>query len=306
MGTSLALEIEAPTRDVGLAASEKAVRVIEAVEARLSTWREDSELSLVNRQPVGRPLSISTDLSSWLTRARSWSERTDGSFEPSVGALVDLWGLRTGGVEAAPTDVALAAALASVGRARWSLAEEHVTRLAEGTRFEEGAFGKGAALDLAAKAAREAGATTVAIDLGGQWIFEGRPATCAVAHPLDRSRPFVTLERPTGSFSTTGNSERGISVAGKRLGHVLDPKTGRPARDWGSLTVWAPSAFDADVLSTALYVMGPEAAVRWAADEPDVEVLCLEVVESANPERRVRVHASSAFRGAIPSVPSAR
>ncbi|MEX1025763.1 MAG: FAD:protein FMN transferase [Planctomycetota bacterium] len=299
LGTWLELELGAVDRATALAASGAAVRAIEAVEARLSTWRDDSELARLNRQPVGEPLALSPELSGWLQRARGWCERTGGTFDPSVGALVSLWGLRAGGVAEAPDDAALGEARAGLGR--WSTAEGYATRLDARVVFEEGAFGKGAALEAGLEAARAAGAHDARIDLGGQLAFLGRAASVDVAHPDRRDEVVATLRRAGGSFATTGNSERGIVVAGVPLAHVLDPRTGCPAPDWGSLTVWAPRALDADALSTALYVLGPARAVRWADENTDVEVLALERTDDGS----LLHHASRAFVRALnPSTPN--
>ena len=80
----------------------------------------------------------------------------------------------------------------------------------------------------------------------------------AIAHPRDRQKPVVTLALSNLSASTSGNSERGKTVAGRRIGHELDPRTGEPAPDFGSVTVVGPSGLIADILSTAFFVLGPE------------------------------------------------
>lgn len=67
-----------------------------------------------------------------------------------------------------------------------------------------------------------------------------------------------------------------MTVGGEHIGHVLDPRTGQPARDFGSLTVWAKTAFAADCLSTGLYVLGPDSALAWAARAPEIEVVVIE------------------------------
>src|SRR5262249_46612381 len=84
----------------------------------------------------------------------------------------------------------------------------------------------------------------------------------------------VRLAIDGGSVATSGTSDGGIEVQGRRYGHLLDPRTGRPAPDFGSLTVWAADPLQADCLSK-LYVLGPERAVAWAAAHPGVEVLAL-------------------------------
>src|SRR5262245_2042824 len=113
MGTDLALEVTAPTRDQALAASEAAVRAIEAVEARLSTWRDDSELARLNAAPAGQPFALSPELERDLEQARDLWRATDGLFDPGVGALVRAFGLRAGG--RTPSEEELARAKAAGG-----------------------------------------------------------------------------------------------------------------------------------------------------------------------------------------------
>jgi FAD:protein FMN transferase len=257
MGTSLEIHVEAAGRDQALAASERAVAAIEAAEDRLSTWRDDSELARLNSSPVGQPVSLSPALASDLEGARRCWEETDGAFDPAVGRLVQAWGLRSGGRKPDPEE--LRNAVESI-RERTDLV------------LEEGGFGKGAGL---ADALRALGSVTRAwLDLGGQTAVLGRWEV-PVADPRFRERPVVVLTIDGGSVSTSGNSERGIVVDGERLGHILDPRSGRPAPDFGSLTVWTADPLRADCLSTGLYVMGPESALGWAADHPGVEVLVL-------------------------------
>ena len=105
-----------------------------------------------------------------------------------------------------------------------------------GARIEEGGFGKGAGLDAALAAARAmAPGAHIELDFGGQLAWTGRraPVEVAVADPRDRSRAVLalTLDAAAGSLSTSGNSEHPTVVDGVRIGHLLDPRTGRPARD---------------------------------------------------------------------------
>lgn len=288
MGTELVLHVEAATRAQALKASERAVRAIEAAEARLSTWREDTELARLNRAPVGEAVELSGELAGELARVHALWRATDGAFDPGVGALVRAWGLRTGG--RAATDEELRAALGAGGLASLELAGARATRRAD-VVLEEGAFGKGAGLDAALDALVAAGATAGRIDLGGQWIAFGEPVTLGVADPRARERTVATVTVERGSIATTGNSERSIVVAGERRSHVLDPRTGRLADDWGSVTVHAPDALTADALSTGLFVLGPDAALAFARDHEGIDVLTLEPTE-----RGLRLRASEGWR----------
>lgn len=277
MGTSLDVAIEADDRETALLASERAVSALEATEARLSTWREDSELARLNQAPAGAPVALSESLAADLAAARWCWERTGGAFDPGVGPLVRAWGLREGG--RLPTEDELRDAVTVTGLDGLRLDGRIAVRAEAGLVLEEGGFGKGAGLAEALTALAEIpGVRRAALDLGGQVALlarAGAPWTVPVADPRHRDREVIALTVEQGSVSTSGNSERGIVVEGRRIGHLLDPRTGRPAPDFGSLTVWTADPLAADCLSTGLYVMGPEAALDWAAAHPGVEVLAL-------------------------------
>jgi thiamine biosynthesis lipoprotein len=295
MGTRLDLTVEAPDRATALAASEKAVAALEAAEARLSTWREDGELARFNRSPVGAPFALSSTLAAELQSARQCWEETGGAFDPTVGPLVAAWGLRSGG--RLPSAAELRQALAATGMAGFALRGGMAVRLRSGVAVEEGGFGKGAGLKAAVAALAASGATAATLDLGGQLaVFGPGHWELAVADPGRRDRPVVTLAIDRGSVATSGNSERGIVVGGRRYGHLLDPRTGRPAPDFGSLTVWTDDPLTADCLSK-LYVLGPERAVAWAAAHPGVEVLAL--LPSG---KGVRALASRGLKGRLAAV----
>jgi thiamine biosynthesis lipoprotein len=296
MGTSLEIEVEAADRAVALAASERAVEALEAAEARLSTWREDTELARLNRAPAGEPQRLSPALARDLAAARSCWEETAGAFDPAVGALVRAWGLRAGGRR--PDEAERRAAIAAGDFAALRLEDGGIAvRERADLVLEEGGWGKGAGLRDALAALEQTGAARASLDLGGQVAVLGRGWTVPVADPRRRDRPVAELSIDGGSVSTSGNSERGIVVDGERLGHILDPRTGAPAPDFGSLTVWTTDPLRADCLSTGLYVLGPDWALAWAKAHPGVEVLVLETEGD-----RLRALASPGLRGRLKSL----
>jgi len=293
MGTALAVEVEGAERALALRASEAAVRAIEAAEERLSTWNETSELARLNRAPLGAWQPLSVELEADLAAARALALETGGAFDPGLGALVAAWGLRTGGRQ--PGSEELAAALAEGGIAAFEFAPGRARRLRTLAAIEEGGFGKGLALDQAGAAARAAGATGFLLDLGGQVLVHGaRPRELLLADPRERARPVLALTLQAGSLATSGNGERGITVAGERRGHLLDPRSGAPAPDFGSLSVLAPDATRADGLSTGLYVQGPEAALRHAARYPELAVIVLQ-----SDARGLHARLSPSLRGRV-------
>lgn len=263
MGTVLRVETRASSREAALAATEAALRAVEEIEGWLSTWRPDSELSLVNGTPVGEWVELSTPLATALVEAFAWRDRTGGAFDPGLAPLVRAWGLRAGGRW--PSGPELAAARAASGPAAFEVVGRRARRNHPDAGVEEGGFGKGLALRQAAAAALAAGATCVALDFGGQLHRAGAcpQVEVEVAHPRDRPRPVATVRLTTGGLATSGNGERGMVVDARRIGHVLDPRSGRPAPFQGSISVFADDPLVADVLSTALFVLGPHAGLTW-------------------------------------------
>jgi thiamine biosynthesis lipoprotein len=255
MGTRLTLRAQRPDEAALRAALEQAVRECERIEAAGSTWRADSLFSRLNAAG-GKRVTLGDEWVTVLSRALDWSRRTGGSFDPVLGALVKAWDLRRGGRE--PGAEALAAARMASG-ARLLLLEPKTAaaRLADPRAgLEEGGFLKGYALGRMASVLRQAGATAGVLDFGGQLLVFGAARVASVAAPGDRERAAFELRLENASLSTSGTSERGR--------HILDPRTGARCPAWGSVSVVAEDAFDADVLSTALYVLGPVDGRAWA------------------------------------------
>lgn len=294
MGTRAHLAVQAGTRREGLDRLEAALRVLEDTERELSTWRSDSAISWLNRHPPGEPWQAGPRTCAMLGDVFTWSAATDGAFDPGIGRLLDAWDIHGDG--AVPDDRTLAVARASSGLRWFELDRDRctITRTADAI-LDVGAFGKGEALD---RVAALGSSRPWMIDLGGQVSVGGPVPTggawrIAVAHPRDRARPALDVRLTAGSLSTSGGSERDHIVGGARVAHHLDPRTGRPASFDGSVTVWHERALVADMLSTALYVMGPEDGLRWA------EGRGLAAGYLIDDEQRVRLVATDAFSALI-------
>lgn len=268
MGTYATFVAETVDRQTGLAKLERMVRVIEDTEAALSTWRDDSVLSAVNGQPVGSPLPVPAAICGLFSRIEEWHAATDGAFDPAVGNLINAWGLR--GERREPDDGEALAALAASGFDKLVLDAEScaVTRRAA-IILDAGGFGKGEALDRVREAERDRRGAWF-IDFGGQVAVSCEssdgPWPVGLAHPAQRQKAVLELTLAAGSIATSSGSERDPDTAdGRRIGHIVDPRNGRPVNRTGSVAVWHENAFVADVLSTALYVMGRKEGIAWAA-----------------------------------------
>ena len=268
MGTRASLESYAPDRDTALIRIESFLRILEDTERELSTWQPESAISRINRQSVGVSFPLKASLCSLFGELRAWTHRTDGAFDPAIGTLVEAWGLHSGGRRPRAEELQLGLENAGFEYLDLDLKNCALVRIRPAL-IDVGAFGKGDALDRVLDYSRDAGIDGWMINLGGQIMVHGTPPeaeswSLALAHPLNRAQPALTIELREGSLATSGGSERDIGTGETRIGHILDPKTGHPLQRNFAVTVWHPRALVADILSTALYVMGVDEGLAWA------------------------------------------
>jgi FAD:protein FMN transferase len=291
MGTRARLATYHPSRESGLHALEQALGILEHTEAELSTWRDDSAISLLNRQPIGDAFALSDATCRMFRVVYETVLATGGTFDPGLGALTAAWDIHGGGREPDERSLAAARERSGLRLMRFDAARCTVTRDADAT-IDVGAFGKGEALDRVAASGLRG---PWMIDLGGQVSASGGPPgergwQISIAHPYNREQRLFDVVLREGSLSTSGGSERDLVANGRRIAHHIDPRNGRPAPFNGSVVVWHRSGLEADMLSTALYVMGPVAGMRWAAEQ-ELAVCYL----TPQPDGVVRVVATPEF-----------
>lgn len=240
------------------------------IEALISTWREDSELSRVNRGELATP---SPELYTLIDEAMKIAAQTGGAFDPLVRPLIDAWRTRADG--AIPDAATVRAAVARASLSNVALHDGTIA-LRNGAAIEEGGFGKGYALD---RMMAKISAPDVVLNFGGQLLVRGTHVV-TIADPRHRDRPLVTRTIRDASLSTTSGSEKSFLVNGRRFSHVIDPRSGEALPPRGSVSVIHPSALVADALSTALYVMGPEAGLAWAREHHITAIFISETGET--------------------------
>lgn len=229
------------------AAGEAALAEIEAVERQLSAYDSGSDLWAINAQGAQEPVRVRPTTLAFLQEARALTESAGGAFDPTVGALVALWR-----GEEEPTVEQIESARAKTGWASVLLdAQEQTVMLREhGVRLDPGAIGKGWALDRAREILEEAGVTRALLHGGTSSVLalgEGWKVTVATGPTLTLSNQCLGVSAPSGRWAIFGT---------RRYGHVLDPRTGLPVETHAWAAVVAPTATQADALSTALLVRG--------------------------------------------------
>ena len=265
MGTMAHFVIKSHDRQHGLTLLEQMITAIEDVEAEISTWRDSSAFGKFNHLPIGESMLLPERSCKWLGQVTHWWTESDGVFDPAVGRLIDAWGLRTTGHHPTTKELDLIVERGGFKSIRFDAHQCMMTRLAD-VSLDAGGFGKGAALDAVYRMMDEERGAWM-IDFGGQVAVANGTWPTSLAHPALRNEAILNFDVIKGSLATSGGSERDLIMPDStRIGHILDPVTGYPVQWSGSVTVWDMRAMNADILSTILYVMGPESGYDWAVE----------------------------------------
>jgi len=252
-------------------------REIGRVDGLFSGWSKDSEISRLNAYAGAAPFPVSKETLQALELSRRASELSRGAFDATVFPLVDAWGFGpSGGTRKAPSDDEVEALRARVGYRLLELDARRstVTKARPDVACDVSAIGDGWAADRIARSLLALGHRDVLVDVGGEVAARGRRADggrwrVAVEWPDGAREHTLVLELLDAGVATSGDYRKVWTDAqGRRLSHILDPRTGRPvAHDLASVTVVDKDAAWADALATTLMVLGPGAGRALAARE---------------------------------------
>jgi thiamine biosynthesis lipoprotein len=250
----------------------------------MSNWREDSELSRLNRHAGGTPFPLSPELYDVLRQSAEVSAASGGAFDVTVGPLVEAWGFGAGpGGAEPPGPEAIGALLDRVGYRKLVLDPEHGSASKEdpGLEVDLSAVAPGYAVDLVAARLEERGFGRYLVEIGGELRVsgtnpEGRAWRVAIERPeLLRRETQRVVEISDAALATSGDYRDFFERDGVRYTHTIDPATGSPVlHSLASATVIDPSCALADAWATAMMVLGPEEGLRLA-DERGMPVLLL-------------------------------
>jgi thiamine biosynthesis lipoprotein len=268
---------------------------VERLEALLSAYREDSELCRVNREARRGPVTVDAEVYRLLRAACAISAATGGAFDPAAGALVKAWGFFRG-PRRVPAESEPQEARGGCGSVDCDDARRAVAFRRPGVEFNLGAIGKGYAVDRAIQLVRTRfGITSVLMQGGGSSLrVLGAPPTEPRGWPVDlgdpcrRGRTLARVWLRDGALGTSGADHQFFVHKGQRYGHVLDPRTGVTARALLGASALAPTAMEADALSTAFFVMGLEDTRRFCAAHPATAAVL--VAPEPGCAGRARVH----------------
>ena len=290
-------------------AFDAAIVEFKRLEALMTTWNAASELSRLNADhseaigkinPCENPRArFSPELIEVLVAAQRASAQSGGAFDVTFETLHGLWKFDEDLDPHPPREPLLRARLPWVGYDRLHLEPTRQCAYIVGsnTKVGLGGIAKGYAVDKAAAVIRAAGVKSFFVQAGGDLFAEGHKPdgsmwSAGIRDPRGPAgKPFASIELDSHAFSTAGDYERSYVIGKKRYHHILDPRTGQPANKSRSVTVWAPTAFEADAIDDAVFVMGPEKGLRYVESMPGAGAV---IVDAKN-----RVWVSERLKGKV-------
>ena len=261
--------------DAGCAALDE----IERLENKLSAYLADSDICRLNAEAYDAPVTVDQEVFSLLDTAGRLHRETAGAFDIAAGSLIKAWGFFKG-PRRLPGEAELQAAFQSSGMAHVELdaAARSVRLLRRGVEVNLGSIGKGYAIDRALELIAGEFRVPAVFMLGGQSSLkalgappdEPRGWKVEIGDPYNPRRRIAAVWLKNQALGTSSAANQWFEQGGRRYGHVLDPRTGRPVQGMASASVLAPTAAEADALSTAFFVMGIEPARHYCQQHPEI------------------------------------
>ena len=256
-------------------ASRAAYDRIAALDATLSDYNPDSELSRLSQTAVGRPVPVSRDLFDVLERSRRIFLQSNGAFDVTISPVGRLW-RRARRDRKLPDPLRLAEARQRVGSDQMIL--DPIARTVEfkqpGMRLDVGGIAKGYASQAAVDVLKAAGIHRALVAGAGDIVVgdpppDARGWSIAVAPVVpDKSGDPLVLLLANAAVSTSGDAERFVIIDGHRYSHIINPVSGMAVEDRASVTVVAPDGATADALETTVYLLGPERGLKLVDETP--------------------------------------
>lgn len=259
---------------------DQALDEVDRLEALLSEWRPGTEISEVNRLAGRSPVRVSPETFAIVEAAHRASVLSGGAFDVTFNALWGLWDFKSPAPKVPdPAEVARRVALIDYRKLALDRGARTLYLERAGMKIGLGGIGQGYAADRVCELLRRAGLTDHLIDGGGDVLAcgsrGGAPWSVGIKHPR-RDALLCMVDVGGAAIVTSGDYERFFELGGRRYHHIMDPRTGYPARGVVSATVIAPSATEADALATAALVLGPERGLLLLENLPDVEGLLVD------------------------------
>ena len=274
MGTEVSVYLWHEDEAAGESAVEAVFAEVERIDRLMSTYKDDSRISLINREAAARPVEAGAELFELIEQALDISVLTRGAFDITYDSVGQHYDFRARRRPSEP-DIRDGLKMIDYRLVNMNSGDGTVHFQGEGVRINLGGIAKGYAVERAAGLLRERAIEHAIVTAGGDSRLlgdrHGQPWMIGVQNPRDESRIAIRLPLQDEAISTSGDYERFYDEDGIRYHHIIQPETGKPATGVHSATIVGPDAVMTDALSTSVFIMGVEKGLTLISTLPDYE-----------------------------------
>lgn len=283
MGNQFELTVVAYTNEWADEVINEGVREIQRIEKLLTTFSDDSETNLINRNAGIQPVTVSDETFNIIQRSIKISSVTQGAFDITYGSIdTRLWNFDQTMTTLPPAKKAKKM-VRLINYKNIELDPEHTTVFLKekGMRIGFGGIGKGYAAEMAKEVMKKKGVTSGIVNASGDLTTwgtraDGKPWTVGIVHPDYKSYPFSYMNISDMAIATSGNYEKFVIIDGKKYSHTIDPRTGLPVSGIKSVTIISPNAEICDAMATPVMIMGIEHGLHLINQIKQVECLIID------------------------------
>jgi FAD:protein FMN transferase len=251
-------------------AAAAALDEVDRIDRLMSHYKNDSELSRLNREAAKSPVKVDPELFDFIAECLRYSRESEGAFDITVGPLMKAWGFFRGEGRM-PSEAELGEARSRVGYGRVILNRKDGTIFFDraGVEIDLGGVAKGYAVDRAVAVLKRHGVTSALFSAGGSTIYAlgappGKPAwEIEVQDPVEPDKIATRVRLKDRALSVSGSNQKFFELNGARYSHVMDPRTGRPVQGVLSVAVITDDGTSGDALDNVFYVLGVERGRAW-------------------------------------------
>jgi thiamine biosynthesis lipoprotein len=279
MGTAVRVELWHDDATVARAAMSAVMDEMHRIDASMSPYKPDSELSRINREAAQKPVPISQEMFNLIARSIEFSKLSGGAFDITFSSVGYLYDYRE---HVKPTDEQIAKALPGINYRHLQLDPKARTiqYARPGVRIDLGGIAKGYAADNCIAILKGRGITNAIVTAGGDSRLlgdrRGRPWNVGIRDPRKRGEVVAVLPLADVAISTSGDYERFFEDDGVRYHHIINPKTGKSATGVRSVTIIGPDGITTEGLTKSVFVKGPKEGMRLIESLKGVDAIIID------------------------------
>ncbi len=282
MGTEVEIIVQGTDKKKLEQAVEAGFKEIERLEKKLSRFRDDSFISLINKNAGRKPVKVDKEVFELIKTAKEICQQSKGAFDITILPVLALWKFGEKNPTPPPAEL-IKEKLKLVGCDKLKLDSRNLTVYLsqQGMGIDLGGVAKGYAGDCTVRVLKSYGVKSGIVNVGGDLCVFGAPSkgfAIGLRSPFQKNKIIAKIYLKEQAIATSGDYEKYFIYQGKRYSHILDPRTGYPALGERSVSVVCAKGILADAWATALFVLGSEQGIRIVNSQPELEAIFIDAL----------------------------